>query len=515
MPGSNARARKVTDTAFTPSGSTATAGVYARTATNGAFGSVKNAYSNPSTNIWNTTPPVPTAPTYRNVRTGTFPNLNNSIWVDWTSDTSGVIASFDIFAKIGSGAYTHVANLSAATREYNYGAISADTTYSFYVRSNGIGGLTRTSTETSVSLGTPSTVGTLSTSKTTTSATASWTVPAGTYQKFHVYASTTYLGEVLATSTGTSYSFTRSGLAQNVAYNFRVYAQNYNQHWSTFSEVNITTDTLTIPSISWSDSSATKYSAWSITWSGTAGITYQPQYYKTSWQNNGATQSGSGSKTSATQDVGYSSTLYMRLYVTDAYGASGYTGQIQVTAGRPLLQESSWKTGASTLYEYSVDANGPGWGNLDALSFVCNSTQDYYFDTVLPGSSASSVSAYSLQSPSKELTRTDRRCRIKAPDTGTYRDTSFDGRTAPYTSYQGVTAGWHTSAGASDVTYNFGVADETYWYINGANRYANVSNGTIDNWNTGANTRFILRVQATPRNYTTTTVETQVNSTYA
>lgn len=239
MPGSNARVRTVTNTAFTPSGSTATARISVRSATNGAFGSVKNAYLNPSTNIWVGAPPIPTAPTYRNVRTGTFPNLNNSIWVDWTSDTSGIIASFDVFVKIGAGAYSLAANVSAATRTYNYGAIAANTTYSFYVRTNGVSGLTTTSPESSTSLAGAGLVSVLGTAETADTATASWTVTAGVFQKYFVYDNATLIATVNGTELGTSFSYQRTGLTPGTTYNFRVYAQNLDGFTGSYREANI------------------------------------------------------------------------------------------------------------------------------------------------------------------------------------------------------------------------------------------------------------------------------------
>jgi hypothetical protein len=203
----------------------------------------------------------------------------------------------------------------------------------------------------------------------------------------------------------------------------------------------------------------------------------------------------------------------MRVYVTDAFGASGYTSQIQVTAGRPLATETSWKTGTEQTLTYAVDASAPGWGNLNAISLVCNSTQDWNLG-LIDGIQSAKIVATSLQTPAKELTRTDRRARYRT-DQGTFRAFTFDGNFAQTTGYFGTNAGWHTSDGSGDVTLNFGVADEVFFFINGANRYANVNNGTIDNWNAGANTNFTMTLKATPRSYTTTTTQTQVNSTYA
>ena len=282
MPGSNARVRTVTNTAFTPSDSTATARISVRSATNGAFGSVKNAYLNPSTNIWVGAPPIPTAPTYRNVRTGTFPNLNNSIWVDWTSDTSGIIASFDVFVKIGAGAYSLAANVSAATRTYNYGAIAANTTYSFYVRTNGVSGLTTTSPESSTSLASPGLVSVLGTARTGTTATVSWTVNAGVFQKYFVYDNATPIATVNGTELGTSFSYQRTGLALGTSYNFKVYGQNLDGLTGLFREVNITTTD--VPSVPATPTITAADSGDTINWAAPndGGTAITGYYYKVS-----------------------------------------------------------------------------------------------------------------------------------------------------------------------------------------------------------------------------------------
>jgi hypothetical protein len=520
MAGSNAFA--FTGTAFVPTDRNLTATISAR-GSSPSFSTVSKAYTldgGASTQVWIGFPPTPGTPTITNPRTGTFPNLTNSIVVSWTCDTSTIIASFDVFVKIGPAAYDKVATVSAETRTYTYGNIPQDVQYSFYIKASGTNGLNTTSPASSITLSTPSTVGTLSSSKTTTSATVSWTVTAGVYQRFHVYASTTYLGEVLATESGTSYSFARTGLSQSTAYNFRVYAQNYNGHWSTFSELDVTTNTLPIPSISWSDSSATKYSDWSITWAGTAGITYQPQYYTSSWLDNGGTLSGAGTKTSPTRTVGYGSTLYMRVYVTDAFGATGYTSQIQVTAGRPLITESSWKDTSTQNYSASYDAFAPNWGNELALAFTCNSSTDFKFNTTLEFTAGVfSIVGLPLSSPARVLTLSssttnkNRRAGVRTSD-GLIEIFSLDGYTSERTAYYGVGGAgtdWHTSAGSGAVTYYFGVRDMPT-YFDGNWRYGD---GILDNWNLGAQTRFTVIVNASRRDYTTTTTQTQVNSTYA
>ena len=238
MAGSNAFA--FTGTAFVPTDRNSTASMSARTSPT-VFGTVSRVYTLSegvaATQVWVGFPPVPTAPTYRNERTGTFPNLNNSIQVDWTCETSSLIASFDVFVKIGTGTYSVAANVSAATRTYNYGVIPADTTYSFYVRANGVSGLTTTSTESSTSLAAPGVVSNLrETSISPSSLTWTWDVTGGVYQKFDIYrwngSSYVYNTTLNATESGTSFTHTWSGLSERTSYSIRVYGYNRNGHWS-------------------------------------------------------------------------------------------------------------------------------------------------------------------------------------------------------------------------------------------------------------------------------------------
>ena len=247
MAGSNAFA--FTGTAFVPTDRNSTASMSVRTSPT-VFSTVSRVYTLSAgvaaTQVWIGYPPVPTAPTYRNERTGTFPNLNNSIWVDWTCDTSTLIASFDVFVKIGAGTYSIAANVSAATRTYNYGVIPADTTYSFYIRANGVSGLNTTSTETSTSLAAPAAVSNLrETSISPSSLTWTWDVTGGVYQKFDIYryngASYVYNTTLNATESGTSFTHTWSSLSERTAYYIRVYGYNRNGHWSGNLDDNATT----------------------------------------------------------------------------------------------------------------------------------------------------------------------------------------------------------------------------------------------------------------------------------
>jgi hypothetical protein len=238
MAGSNAFA--FTGTAFVPEDRDSTASMSVRTSPT-VFSTVSRVYTLSeglaATQVWVGFPPVPTAPTYRNERTGTFPNLNNAIQVDWTCETSALIASFDVFVKIGTGTYSLAANVTAETRTYNYGTIPAGTTYSFYVRANGISGLTATSTESSTSLAAPGVVSNLrETSISPSSLTWTWDVTGGVYQKFDIYrwngSSYVYNTTLNATESGTSFTHTWSGLSERTTYYIRVFGYNRNGHWS-------------------------------------------------------------------------------------------------------------------------------------------------------------------------------------------------------------------------------------------------------------------------------------------
>ena len=192
----------------------------------------------PATQVWMGYPPTPSAPTYRNVLTGSFPNYANSLWVDWECDTSTIIASFDVFAKIGTGSYVAVANIDASLREFNYGAIDADTTYSFYIRANGISGLNVTGPESNTSIASPTPPTNLrETSVSPSSITWTWDFPASKFQRFHVYrwngSTYVYNTEVLPAQAATSATHTWSGLSENTTYYIRVFGQDYNGFWST------------------------------------------------------------------------------------------------------------------------------------------------------------------------------------------------------------------------------------------------------------------------------------------
>ena len=156
MSGSNARVRTVTDSAFTPSGSTATAAIYARSATNGAFGGVKNAYLNPSTNIWVGAPPTVTGLSMTTVTTGAWPDIATNIRASWTLPSSVTLTSgFDVYLNstvataYGAANQWNKVNGTILSNSTTFIDIAPNTssggTYSTYVLVRGINGLNATS----------------------------------------------------------------------------------------------------------------------------------------------------------------------------------------------------------------------------------------------------------------------------------------------------------------------------------------------------------------------------------
>jgi hypothetical protein len=235
MPGQNAFA--FNGTAFVPENRSLTASISAFSPAPTRTG-VTRVYTlqsgSAATQVWQGFPPTPTAPTYTNVRTGTFPNLANSIRVNWTAETSTITSSFDVFVKIGAGSYSLAGNVGPSLRTFTYGNIPANTTYSFYVRANGISGLNSTGPESSTSLsGAPAASSNFrETSTSPSSITWTWDFPAGTFQRFYVYRGGTYNAEVLPTESATSATHTWSGLSENSSYTLSVQGQNYDGFWS-------------------------------------------------------------------------------------------------------------------------------------------------------------------------------------------------------------------------------------------------------------------------------------------
>jgi len=531
MAGQNAFA--FNGTAFVPEDRNLTAGISVFSTPTTRVG-VARAYTltagAPSSQMWVGFPPTPVITEIANDRTGTFPNLVNSVLVKWSSDESSLIGSFTVFAKIGTGPYAAVATVASNLRQYRYGAINANTQYDFYIRSNGTAGLNSTSTASGISLSSPGLVSVLSSSSTTSTATVSWTVTAGVYQRFDIYDNATYLGTVDATSTGTSFSYTRTGLSQGTAYNFRVYGINYNNHAGSFREANVTVQTMPVPTISWADTSATKYGDYRITWTGSAGVTYQPEYSPNdvNWYNWGTSKSGTGTHNSdQTFTPAYNDDHWMRLYVYDGEVAA-YSNKVKVTPGRPLVTYQAWGWAGtegeeSDRIDSTYSVNTPSsltagtthnetkilWGNENALLLQATTTVnvrviDFRVKATLI------TSGVSLSSDSRRV--------AVNTNNNAGRSTLFDNGGNPTTINFGGGFGYENTNTdrAVRTLHTYGVRDNiSYWdkNTNGRWEYNSVS-GQGNFWPSGR-VKWEAELRWHRQDWETYTSQTQVNSTYA
>ena len=396
----------------------------------------------PATQVWMGYPPTPSAPTYRNVLTGSYPNYQNSIWVDWESDLSTVIASFDVFAKVGGGSYTLVANIAAEERTYNYGPISANTTYSFYIRANGTSGLNVTGAESSTSIASPTPPTNLrETSVSSSSLTWTWDFPAGKFQRFYVYHLSgslySFNTEVLPSQVATSATHTRSGLAENTSYSIRVIGQDYNGFWSTnvddaatsgnaapaaptisASAVDVASEpagnTNTTPSVTryinvtvdaWDDplfaQTYLEVSSDNVNWTPL-----------TSWTDNTASKTYSHAITVTSTSTGV--TRYYRARQRDSQNLySGFTSSVSATTdtmGSTYVSAGYW-TGAGGEVNAWYAGSDIGVSDWVVTSTYLNNVQDYGGDQAFDGNLSKAWRSQSV---------TNARIRIKFPITGNW-----------------------------------------------------------------------------------------------
>lgn len=271
MPGSNARVRTVTDSAFIPSGSTATAGVYARSATNGVFNGVKNAYLNPSTNIWVGAPPVVTSLSIATVASGTWPDITTSLRLSWSLPISvALISGFDVYLNSTVATAYGAANqwnkvngtlLANSSTSIDFAPnIGTSATYTTYIVSRGINNLNASSNASSgFSITMPSaitpTIWSDYTSASNLRGLVSYT--AGTVQKV-------FFNSVLATAqsnnSSSTYSYRDYGsLAENTSYTLTAQIVDNRGFYSGSASVDGTTTNTppNAPSLSLSTESAT------------------------------------------------------------------------------------------------------------------------------------------------------------------------------------------------------------------------------------------------------------------
>jgi hypothetical protein len=239
MPGANVFVYD--GTAYKPTDRSQTAGIQARTSS--AYTAVTYAYQltkpasvTVSTQIWQGLPPLPSQVTFSHGTTGTAPNATNRTTISWTCDASTLLVRFELYQKIGTGSFTLVnSNIAAATRSYTVDSHAAGTLYTYYVRSVGISGLTRSGAENSFTLSAPTLTGVSVTSGSATPTQITWTatIPAGSFQKIDWYTGVSTLlyrsSTTLAAGT-TSTSYTWTSLSENNTYYAAAILTNYSGH---------------------------------------------------------------------------------------------------------------------------------------------------------------------------------------------------------------------------------------------------------------------------------------------
>ena len=310
-------------------------------------------------------------------------NASTQSVVSWTApDSNGTpivdyIVQYSISSTFASGVTTFSDGISASVSTTVTG-LTNGTTYYFRVKAvNAVG---ESSSWSTISAGAvPATapnapvIGTATASD--RSVTINWTAstaPGGAPVTYTIALWDNVQGwYTTSTSTGTSKVFTARNDRNYIG---RVYASSSAGSSGYSDNSNQVSPAMVIPTMNWVDSSATKYSDWSMSWTGTSGYSYQPQKYYTSWADFGGSQSGSGAKTSDSFTVGYTGTVYGRIKVTDPDGVVDYTNQRYVTAGRAAGTDpdtyawNAWtySTGSysgNVVFDTSFNGSGGGGNN--------------------------------------------------------------------------------------------------------------------------------------------------------
>lgn len=317
-------------------------------------------------------------------------NANTQSTVSWTApDANGTaitdyIIEYSTSSTFASGGTVFADGTSSAVSTTVTG-LSNGTTYYFRVKAvNAVGqSLSWSSISSGVVPATaPNTpvVGTSSTSD--RSVTINWTASTS-----NGGAAITYTVELWDSVQGWYTSSTTTDLSKQFTarndrgYIARVYASNSAGSSGYSGNSTQVYPAMVVPTMYWVDSSATKYSDWSMSWSGTSGYTYQPQKYYTSWADFGGSQSGSGAKTSDTFTVGYTATVYGRVKVTDPDGVVSYTNQRYVTAGRAAGNDPdtySWNAATYTTSSVSGTIIASSQDTVDYANFNGSNPGLYY-----------------------------------------------------------------------------------------------------------------------------------------
>lgn len=234
-------------TGYKPTNRSLTAAIASRTAS--AYTAVSYAYqlSKPaavtvSTQIWQGFPPAPSQVTFAQGYNGAAaPDSVNRTTISWTCAATTTLNRFELYRKIGTGAFTAVnTNIGAGVRSYAVDGHAAATTYTYFVKSVANSGLTLSGAENSFTLSASPQPTTYIAQQEVTSSSLTWraSFTAGVFQKIQwynlVYDGVTLYWDLATSATlaggATTHDYTRTGLAERSGYYARYILTNYNNH---------------------------------------------------------------------------------------------------------------------------------------------------------------------------------------------------------------------------------------------------------------------------------------------
>jgi hypothetical protein len=229
-------------TSYKPTNRSSTAAIASRTAS--GYTSVTYCYqlSKPaavtvSTQIWQGFPPAPSQVTFAHGFTGVAaPDSVNRTTISWTCSSSTLLSRFELYRKIGTGAFTAVSTtIASSARSYVVDSHAAGTLYTYYVKAVGISGLTLNGAENSFTLSAPAITGVSMSITATTSSSVTYrsTFPAGVWQRvvwqnFGPGYAWTDITSATIGSTATTADYLRTGLSERTGYYSRAVLYDYN-----------------------------------------------------------------------------------------------------------------------------------------------------------------------------------------------------------------------------------------------------------------------------------------------
>lgn len=243
MPGANVFAYD--GTGYKPTNRSLTAAIASRTASGYTAVSYCYQLSKPaavtvSTQIWQGFPPAPSQVTFVQGYNGAAaPSSVNRTTISWTCAATTTLNRFELYQKVGTGAFTAVnTNIGAAVRSYVVDGHAAGTTYTYFVKSVANSGLTLSGAENSFTLSAPAITGVSMSIPATTSSSITYrsTFPAGVWQRVvwqyfaYINSAYTWVDVTSATigSTATTADWTRTGLSERTSHIGRAVLYDYN-----------------------------------------------------------------------------------------------------------------------------------------------------------------------------------------------------------------------------------------------------------------------------------------------